>query len=558
MSGETPPTCLNSEEQDQLDRSTKKTKTSTESPMGEAIPQTAATGMVAPAGTLSFKQVVANESGHTEQRVVKEIDLVSDDEEEADDDVDPHCPIIRVTREEKVRLRSKWKQTLIVKVMGRNVGYGYLLRRLTSLWKPKARMELVTVDNGYFLVKFASIDNYEFAKYGGPWMVLDHYLIVKEWMPNFDPFTAKTESMIVWIRFPCLPSEYFDRQFLLRVGEKVGRPINIDTATSLVSRASFARVCVEVDITKPLLAKFTLKNRVRPIVYEGLHLICFKCGMYGHSVDGCSLNRKEDITQQSNMDGGGRPENSSGEGNGTEEGMHGKRNTHMETTIIRPEVTEDYGSWMIAPKHKRNYTKNQGNKNQGGKDYGKKDQNEAGRGNQTSVQSGSRYASLAENLEEENEQTTEEPIRDQSASETQAQGQKKTGQSKGKRQTTQVSEKQINGNNKHGLHKKYVEVGESSSRKNLSRKTTGTQANQEGAASEHTLVMGDKTGSTSVRVFESETGTEGECMTGAEILNEHHEDPPDDGQLEGLELMEDMGEKNEVVASDGEAMELEL
>lgn len=212
-------------------------------------------------GTLSFKQIVANESLQAGKQMDEELDMVSDDEVEGDDDIDPNCPVIRLTKAEKVRLQSKWKQTLIVKVMGRSVGYGYLLKRLSALWRPKARMELVSVDSGYYLVKFASVDDYEFAKFGGPWMVLDHYHKVKEWVLNFDPFMDKTEIMIVWIRFSCLPAEYFDHSFLMRVGGKVGRPINIDTATSLVSRASFARVCVEIDITKPFLANFTLRNR---------------------------------------------------------------------------------------------------------------------------------------------------------------------------------------------------------------------------------------------------------------------------------------------------------
>lgn len=154
------------------------------------------------------------------------------------------------------------------------------------------------MENGYYLAKFASVDDYEFAKYGGPWMVLDHYLIVKEWIPNFDPFTDKTESMIVWVRFPCLSVEYFDYNFLMKVGKKIGRPINIDTATSLVSRASFARICVEVDITKPLLSKFMLRRRVQPIVYEGLHLICFKCGVYGANVDSCSKNQNAENSEE--------------------------------------------------------------------------------------------------------------------------------------------------------------------------------------------------------------------------------------------------------------------
>lgn len=280
-----------------------------------------------------------------------DLDLISDDEEEDPDvQIDGGCPVIRLTKEEKLRLRSKWKQTLIVKVMGISVGYAYLLKRLTALWHPKARMELVTIEGGYFLVKFASLEDYEFAKYGGPWMVLDHYLVVKEWVPNFDPLTGKTETVIVWVRFSCLSAKYYDYKFLMRVGGKIGRAINIDTATSLVSRAMFARICVEVDITKPLLSKFTLRRKVRGIVYEGLHLICFKCGMYGHNAESCPRNHEHADGEDYSADAtdGGKPTAETDSGNTAQGSEKGKNYLSKEKAQVRPEVTEDYGSWIVT------------------------------------------------------------------------------------------------------------------------------------------------------------------------------------------------------------------
>lgn len=59
--------------------------------------------------------------------------------------------------------------------------------------------------------------NYEFAKYGGPWMIIEQYLIMKDWRPNFDPNTNTTKKVIVWVRFPDIPIEYYDHEFLFRV-----------------------------------------------------------------------------------------------------------------------------------------------------------------------------------------------------------------------------------------------------------------------------------------------------------------------------------------------------
>ena len=136
--------------------------------------------------------------------------FISDDEEMYEEEEDEDCPTIRLSKVEKARLRSLWRQTLIVKVLGRTVGFTYLLRRIKALWHPKSHIDLVAMDNDYFLVKFASKDDYNFAKYEGPWMVMEHYLIVKEWSSNFDLMMDSTKRVLVWVRFPCLPIEYYD------------------------------------------------------------------------------------------------------------------------------------------------------------------------------------------------------------------------------------------------------------------------------------------------------------------------------------------------------------
>lgn len=104
----------------------------------------------------------------------------SDDESGDEEETEIECPVIRLSKEEKIYLRSPWRQTLIVKLWGRSIGYNYLLRRIKALWHPKSYFELVALDNDYFIVKFSSIEDYNFAKFEGPWIILDHYLVVKE------------------------------------------------------------------------------------------------------------------------------------------------------------------------------------------------------------------------------------------------------------------------------------------------------------------------------------------------------------------------------------------
>lgn len=148
-------------------------------------------------------------------------------------------------------------------------------------------MTMIASENDYFLVKFTSSLDYHHAMFYGHCIIMDHYLTVEEWTPNFDQWEDSEEKLLVWVRLPGIQIEYFNEEFLEIVGVKIGRLIRIDEATCVVSRGRFARMCVKVDITKPLLPKFKVKGRVRKIDYEGFHLICFHCGIYGYRKEGC-------------------------------------------------------------------------------------------------------------------------------------------------------------------------------------------------------------------------------------------------------------------------------
>ena len=157
--------------------------------------------------------------------------------------------------------------------------------------------------------------------------------------PNFDPTQDSLNNLLVWVRIPCLPIEYFDHHFLIHVGSKIGKPVKIDDATNAVSREHYARICVEVDLSKPLVAKFRLRRRIRRLEYEGIHLVCFdvKCTGIGKTL--------APLECQGNPVA---PEHHQGEGSlGTSERMVSNAMGRTNDTY-NPEIVEDFGPWMIA------------------------------------------------------------------------------------------------------------------------------------------------------------------------------------------------------------------
>ena len=94
-------------------------------------------------------------------------------------------------------------------------------------------------------------------------------------------------SVAVWIRLNELPIECYHAEALLQISKAIGNVLRVDTHTTSESRGRFARICVQVDVEKPLVTAILIGKREQPVCYEGIHKLCFECGRIGHRKDLC-------------------------------------------------------------------------------------------------------------------------------------------------------------------------------------------------------------------------------------------------------------------------------
>lgn len=99
------------------------------------------------------------------------------------------------------------------------------------------------------MVKFEMEVDREKVAIGDPWMVFDHGLAVTNWSHDSASPNAKTERMLVRIRFPGLNLVYYDESALMVMVAAVGKPIKVDNSILRVERGKFARIYVEIDLT---------------------------------------------------------------------------------------------------------------------------------------------------------------------------------------------------------------------------------------------------------------------------------------------------------------------
>ncbi|CAN1193375.1 hypothetical protein LINPERHAP2_LOCUS42010 [Linum perenne] len=162
-------------------------------------------------------------------------------------------------------------------------------KRLEYLWAKTRRIQVSNMVNSFFLVRFSENDDYQRAVFGAPWKIYDYYISVSRWSPAFNE-NEPIKKILTWVRLPKLPIHYFNHLAVNRIGNYIGRTVRMDLATEEGARGRYARLCVEVDLTKPLLGKYLIEDRELLIEYESLGNSCFSCGFYGHIDGQCSIN----------------------------------------------------------------------------------------------------------------------------------------------------------------------------------------------------------------------------------------------------------------------------
>ncbi|KAJ1389959.1 Ribonuclease H domain [Sesbania bispinosa] len=198
-------------------------------------------------------------------------------EEVEEDNLKILCPMVKLSKEERIGACIPWKRAIIIKLLGKRMSLKFLQGRLQRLWQPKERMEVIDIDNDYFLVRFTDWSDLNKVYEGVPWVIMGHYLVVQRWKPEFLPYEEEFKRVFVWIGVPILPIEYYDDHILWRIGDVVGHTIKIDPntlkqheddlGTSMVTECGkFARICVEVDLRKVLISRFGHKKECCPLL----------------------------------------------------------------------------------------------------------------------------------------------------------------------------------------------------------------------------------------------------------------------------------------------------
>ena len=178
-----------------------------------------------------------------------------------------------------------WKFCVVGYVSGKRPGYGALNSIISTVWKCEASLSIH--DSGWLVYQFKTEEAKNSVLSGGPYLIYGRPLILRPMMKFFDFSSEEMSRVPVWVKFPNLPLCCWSPICLPKIASVLGKPIQCDQPTSTLSRMSYARVLVEIDLLEEIQHSVEISLPEGPalhqsVVYETLPKYCTFCHVLGH------------------------------------------------------------------------------------------------------------------------------------------------------------------------------------------------------------------------------------------------------------------------------------
>lgn len=204
-------------------------------------------------------------------------------------------PSISFSKEEVARYSLPYKYTLVGSFWHGRPSMKQLaacMERIGFKTTPKLRL----LDDQHIILTFQQPEDYHRCFLRRSWSVNGYIMRITKWTPDFDPKIDKP-IVPIWVSIRGVPLYLQNKSALWEIAHMIGLPLKMDSATFNGVRPSVVRLCIEVDISKPLPTRLHIQggdNEIYPSVeYENVPLFCTVCRILGHDDKSCKQLSQE-------------------------------------------------------------------------------------------------------------------------------------------------------------------------------------------------------------------------------------------------------------------------
>jgi hypothetical protein len=184
-----------------------------------------------------------------------------------------------------------WQLCIVGYIVGKSPGFKALNNIISSSWNCEA--SLTIHESGWLVYRFTNVDDKLVVLAKGPYLIYGRPLIIKAMPEYFDFGTNEMSCVPIWVKFPNLPLKCWSPRCLAKIASKLGTPIQSDQLTFSMSRISYARVLVELNLLVDLKSSIVINlpndaTLNQPVIYETLPRFCKLCKVLGHNTGTCT------------------------------------------------------------------------------------------------------------------------------------------------------------------------------------------------------------------------------------------------------------------------------
>jgi hypothetical protein len=187
---------------------------------------------------------------------------------------------------------------LICKFMGLWPTERMLRNWIKYHWNPSGEVELHLSSKGFFTAVFMNLEDRDKAFEGGAYLHASTRLYMRSWKENFSPEKETFKNVPVWLRFYSLPLDYWLLSTFEAIRKKLGKYVKTLEATLKGRYTSYARICIEMDVSgalpEAISREFRDEEWIQSIDYDKLPFRCRRCHEHGHLIRECSLEKKKE------------------------------------------------------------------------------------------------------------------------------------------------------------------------------------------------------------------------------------------------------------------------
>lgn len=187
-------------------------------------------------------------------------------------------PAFLISPVELSKANASFATTLVAKFSGGRPPLANIRRQVNTTWGLDKPATVGLLDARHVMIHLQSSSDLVKAWTRGNHLIDNPLFRLFRWTPAFN---QKWESYFapVWIRLPYLPLPYFHAPILKGVVNSFARFLRTDERTLTPEHPMYARVCVEIDLSKPLPPRVwvgTSKENGfwQKVVYEGNVAYC--------------------------------------------------------------------------------------------------------------------------------------------------------------------------------------------------------------------------------------------------------------------------------------------